>query len=526
MPAPQQAPFRQVFRAFPTPKMQDVVISVLMDTQRSRGDAGDRFPQKGDPCPLPEYPNHRFAHALAEEQNDGQIYKFFYIAEREDQLTYNFEYAKADTGRVPFDTVTRTFVSLREDFDPTTPTAGDAMENVPEDLFAGDFVLAERKEVRTDDPVIDSLFVIDEQVYIKRCTQRKIGVDSETGSTITRTTDIYYRGEEYSSGLTIEDAFETGSIFGVGGGSKVTGEQLSCNWFAVYTETLDGIDDWYVTSPSSANFSLPSVLTSVTGVWHEASGNADSSSDWRGLAVGRSRSLSGSESASVQASASLIPEIIPVIREYPSSRIPTTSHFFFEPMPVSLSDIMGRSGASAQWPVFKPESVTFILKGTKVAVLASASAQAAFSTGDNAVTGSVDMTKGKGESFDYSPVVNAVTLPPTLHGAISVTTPTHAAVNITAHAEAKWIGDAGGTLEESTGLPEWDTVNGFPSVTSEQDSVASATGSISPTSLTATVPTAIPTSGVYLVDSKVEPYDFGYAKVYAETVDASVFSLS
>ena len=39
-----------------------------------------------------------------------------------------------------------------------------------------------------------------------------------------------------------------------------------------------------------------------------------------------------------------------------------------------------------------------------------------------------------------------------------------------------------------------------------------------------TLPSDVPRTGKYLINSSVEPYKFGMAKVYAEVVDASLFA--
>lgn len=290
------------------------------------------------------------------------------------------------------------------------------------------------------------------------------------------------------------------------------------------TPPTAAMNAFYRSFPSSANFDLPPVLVSVEAVWHEESGNGESEAEWKGLAVGESRSLSGNEANNVQSSAGLMPEINPVIRRVASDRVPTTNHFFLLPIPVTTSAILSKCGASAIWPVFKPEAVSFTLKGTKVSVQAGASASAAFGTGDNGITGSVDLTKGNSKSYDYSPAVNVVNIPPTIHAALTVSNATHANVDITASASASWTGDKGTTLENSTTPPAWSTVAGMPSVTSTSQATASASGGITPSSISATTPAAIPTSGVYLFDSRIEEFDFGYAMVFAETVNASVFA--
>jgi hypothetical protein len=42
--------------------------------------------------------------------------------------------------------------------------------------------------------------------------------------------------------------------------------------------------------------------------------------------------------------------------------------------------------------------------------------------------------------------------------------------------------------------------------------------------LAATSVQSVPTTGTYLINSSVQPYKFGFAKVYAEVVNASIFA--
>jgi hypothetical protein len=70
--------------------------------------------------------------------------------------------------------------------------------------------------------------------------------------------------------------------------------------------------------------------------------------------------------------------------------------------------------------------------------------------------------------------------------------------------------------------------NSFKDVTARVTGSYAATSKsraqVSPTSLTETSPKDVPRSGLYLMDSRVEPYKWGYYKVIATVLDASQLS--
>lgn len=233
------SPIRQHLAAFPTPRMDDRIVTQLVDVQRSKNTDGVTvFPAKGDPHPDSAFPNHRFAHA-EKATDDGQKYFFHYIAEREEQDEYNWEFTEADIGGTKFNAVTRDYLVLREDFTPLV-SMGTIMPNTPTDVFSGTYILAERKQVRSNDPVIDSLFVIDRRVFVVRSTLSEARYDEATGRGDADTTDLYYSGESLG-GTTVDALFNspTNSFWGLQtDGAFRSGQQLSTYWFAVKTASV------------------------------------------------------------------------------------------------------------------------------------------------------------------------------------------------------------------------------------------------------------------------------------------------
>lgn len=252
---------RQHLSSFPTPRMEDRIITQVEDIQRPKNaDGVTVFPAKGDPHPDSRFPNHRFAHA-EKASDDGQKYFFHYIAEREEQDTYNWEFTEADIGGTKFNAVTRDYLVLREDFSPLV-SMGSLMPNTPTDVFSGSYVLAERKQIRANDPIVDSLFVIDRRVYVVRSTMSEVRYDEATGRGDVDTTDLYYSGESLG-GTTVNALFDdpTHSYWGLQtDGTIRSGQQLSTYWFAVKTASVippDAVN-------GSSNSALKRIVERVT----------------------------------------------------------------------------------------------------------------------------------------------------------------------------------------------------------------------------------------------------------------------
>jgi hypothetical protein len=252
MPLPQ-APKRQDTRVLPTPLVGDILFSQIEDSTRKD------FPEYGTPHPdTAKWPNHELVYIRAVNNERDGIYEFYYAAVRNNQDEYNWEFTKADIGGQNFDAVARTYVTRRDAFNPLTPAMGATMpvtyvdpvypSTTPTSLFGSDYVLAQRKQSRIGDQVLESMFVVDVHVYVKRCTTRNIGVDSLNGRRLTESVNLLYKTETaYTTGtspvvsVSIANAFldPTNSYWGLqSDGTQRTGKQLSCEWYAVTTETV------------------------------------------------------------------------------------------------------------------------------------------------------------------------------------------------------------------------------------------------------------------------------------------------
>lgn len=222
-----------------TPLVKDVVFS-----ERWVGHTRN-IPQYGTPhLSTQKWPNHFFVFFRERQEPDVQdAYDFFYAAKRDTQDLYNFSFAKSDIGGNRFDSVVRSYVTLRSEFDPSTPPMGSPMPNVPADLFVGDYVLAKKSEMRIGEQVLDSMFVAEELTYVKRCNIYEIGVDSLNGKSLITEENLFYASEVVTGELTAAQLFAdpTNAYWGLQeNGYHRVGKQLSCEWYLIESRQVVG----------------------------------------------------------------------------------------------------------------------------------------------------------------------------------------------------------------------------------------------------------------------------------------------
>ena len=166
MPVSQlpQAPYRQDRKVFPTPIIGDVLFSEVRDCNR-----GNPFPEYGTPYPnANKWPDHKLVYIKPVDIERNEIFEFFYAAERQNQDLYNFAFGNRIIGNREFRTVTRTYVTLREDFKPVDIEFGTLMPNVPEDKFEGvNYVFYDKEQQNTQQEELNALFVIEAHSYVE-----------------------------------------------------------------------------------------------------------------------------------------------------------------------------------------------------------------------------------------------------------------------------------------------------------------------------------------------------------------------
>ena len=263
----------------------------------------------------------------------------------------------------------------------------------------------------------------------------------------------------------------------------------------------------YLSFPSRATLNLPPILQSLSVVWDESTEEGTFATDFNGSSRGHSVSLGGSEEGECHSTAQAVPAWVVEMQEVWASNIVTDSHFFLLEYPVTTAAILAKlsdqlGDTVSAWPTFKPKSHVFTAFGQSIKVSSRVSAQAHHS---ETVGESVSESVTTGQGGATSVATNAVTLrlPACLHGEITVADTKE--VEVTAACDVGWSG-----------------IN-FPSVTVNQTRTSAANGTAN-AALSATSPADIPREGLYLIDAKVEIFQYGMAKVYAEVLDASIFA--
>lgn len=166
MPVSQlpQAPYRQDRKIFPTPIIGDVLFSEVRDCNR-----GNPFPEYGTPHPNPaRWPDHKLVYVKPVDIERNEIFEFFYAAERENQDLYNFAFGNRVVGNREFRTVTRTYVTLRENFKPVDIEFGTPMPDIPDGKFDGvSYVFYDKEQQNTQQEELNALFVIEAHSYVE-----------------------------------------------------------------------------------------------------------------------------------------------------------------------------------------------------------------------------------------------------------------------------------------------------------------------------------------------------------------------
>ena len=160
-----QAPYRQDRKIFPTPLVGDVLFSEVRDCNR-----GNPFPEYGSPYPnANKWPDHKLVYIKPVDIERNEIFEFFYAADRENQDLYNFSFGLQGIGPSrQFRVVQRSYVTLRENFQPLDIPFGTAMPNIPEDKFDGvEYVFFDRQQQRINQQELDSLYVAEVHTYIE-----------------------------------------------------------------------------------------------------------------------------------------------------------------------------------------------------------------------------------------------------------------------------------------------------------------------------------------------------------------------
>ncbi len=259
----------------------------------------------------------------------------------------------------------------------------------------------------------------------------------------------------------------------------------------------------------TTNLQLPDTLTSLSVVYNFDTKDGAHTQTGDGIAAGTSASLTLALNSRSQSAAAIIPDLQWNIVPRWGRNVPVTQYFFYMTGNVTQAAAITRLNTLASitvlpWPLFRPVPHTFTLKGQSVAVSADAEVQQHVSYDASSATYTWGVGEGGSKSAGVS--IRTITLPPTIHADLSVSGETSKDATATADAEANFL----------TNGTNWPEIADPPDVTKS----ATAVGSITPTSVSATTgATAIPSSGRYLHEMRVNSWRDGYNIVFMEVVN-------
>ena len=312
---------RQRIIEFSTPKVADLVVVEIKDASRhlKSADSADHVADNdgnfGAAHPdTNNFPDFKLALIKNADDDQGQFQLWYYVKDRADQDHYNWEFQAAGVGTSRYDSVVRTYLIARADYNEANPAINDAMPVTDSDPFelADKYVLFEKKQVRSGDETLDSLYVVEQRTYVKKVPIRRVDLDEAFDEPLRSKETIFYKGDnptkttifgETDNALKMSPAKTTAETFALGKAATVEGSipffgtkiiqigsgldkfgilcegrQISDNWYAVAERELiktdaNNIVDTYITYQ---NFSWPPVLDRiVVDRWTRRDGGAD-----------------------------------------------------------------------------------------------------------------------------------------------------------------------------------------------------------------------------------------------------------
>lgn len=318
---------RQRIIDFSTPKVADLVIVEVVDSSKSVSSAstdidGNPYIGQAYGTPHPDTDNFKdFKLALIKNADDqqGQFQLWYYVKDRDSQDDYNWEFQAAGVGSSRYDSVVRTYVSLRSTYDEADPLINSAMIISASDPFedTDSYILFEKKQVRSGDEVLDSLYVIEQHMFVKKVPIRRVDLDETFDEPLRSKETIFYKDEvpkktfifgETDTSYAVDSVKTTAQTFALGSAATSTnigptpdevvpffgtsiatsgsdkfgiiceGRQISDNWYSVAERELiktssANLVNTYITYQ---NFTWPPVLSGiVVDRWTRRDGGAD-----------------------------------------------------------------------------------------------------------------------------------------------------------------------------------------------------------------------------------------------------------
>ncbi len=277
------APKRKRIINQPTPLIGDLLFYELVHPDRLE------TPEYGTAHPdTVRWPDHKLVYVKPIDEV-GDHYQYWYAADRATQDLYNFEFRPFSIAGFRLDSVVRTYLNPREDFDNLVPASASTMPDLPAGMFTGEWILFDIQQKRGDE-ILDSLYVVEERVYIQRYTNKEYTYDDFFGAPLYETQYVCHKDEsafdflsnpDNLDDITIEALFDApdNAAWGLQENGKFRGgARLNDDWYLLFER--DTVPPWMVDDGRSydttVDFSWPAVLGGITmDVWPLRSGGQE-----------------------------------------------------------------------------------------------------------------------------------------------------------------------------------------------------------------------------------------------------------
>ena len=250
-------------------------------------------------------------------------------------------------------------------------------------------------------------------------------------------------------------------------------------------------------SKTRINLNIPPVLkrVAVTYEYQDAVGNYEESGSTNIEAI-TDGTAGTSYSASVSGTVGVKPVLDIQTEQIWASDILATNYFFFVDNPDNyLSDLNRVTGLSIlEWPIFKTKSYSVTVIGNTATSKLNGSGSKSRSVSEDREA--VIDSEGFGEARSFGKEVQTARISQCLCAGVTISNPS----------------------------AEIERTLTFSANGKSQSRLIFTTALCSPSSFEATSPPDVPRSGLYAVDSKIEPYKWGYYRAIVTVIDASQFA--
>ena len=271
---------RQRVIEFTTPKVADLVIVEVVDVSKNVNSSSKATGVNksgsanayGDPHPnANKFPNFKLAFIKNADDQQGQFQYWYYVKDRSEQDKYNWEFQAAGASNPLYDTVVRTYVLPRygtgsngalgdsqtggvDVFDEALPAINSAMPTTIHDPFGqglgptaagtisdstdSNYVLFEKKQVRSGDDTLDSLYVVEKRIYVKKIPIRRTDIDSQFDTPLKSKETLWYKDETIYK-TTAFGSTDTRSSMGVTTAALFKRNEVPDDFFGTFQHTND-----------------------------------------------------------------------------------------------------------------------------------------------------------------------------------------------------------------------------------------------------------------------------------------------